>query len=110
MKKIISLCLVVIMTMSLSIVTLAEEPVVPADRVSALSSKTSEVSPKIIYNYEKTVVKFYLSYSAVQESISYREYNENYMSWFSGTLYLRRVVQVTGGWNATYSGTLTGTL
>lgn len=108
MKKIISLCFVMVMMMSLSMVTLAAEPNVLSEKVDTLPLVQEDVSPCIVHSYDKTVVQFYTSYSDIPEMISYKEYNDKYAAWFSGYLYLQNTTRTTTGWNATFSGELIG--
>ena len=59
-------------------------------------------------NYKKTITKVYKSRSSIPDSINYSEYNNSLKGTFSGRLYLKSIKKTASGWQATFSGTLTG--
>lgn len=75
---------------------------------SVLTTTSESATPWIVHTYTKTVKKTYSKQSSIPESISYKEYNDSLGAWFSGTLYLKSTKKTTSGWQATFSGTLSG--
>ena len=63
---------------------------------------------RIVHNYKKTITKVYKSRSSIPDSINYSEYNNSLKGTFSGRLYLKSIKKTASGWQATFSGTLTG--
>lgn len=115
MKKTVKAIITLIFALSISTQpVLAAEPSALDTTTSTVSLATSEdydVSPCIVHTYSKTVEKNYVSFDQIEQSIPYSEYNSNYSSWFSGTLYLQNTYKSNSGyWVATYTGSLVGLL
>lgn len=71
------------------------------------STKTI-ITPYAWLSYPKTTKAFNPVYNQFALTIPYSEYSNLFEGTFSGTLSLVSVVKVSGGWEATYSGTLYG--
>ena len=97
---IISICSVPVSTFASSAGNTAEEIITPGP----------DNPERIIYSYEKSVTVFYPSLASIPSTYAYREYNEEYMAWFSGTLTFTKAVTAPGGYLATFKGQLVGTL
>lgn len=107
MKKTLSLVLILSMLICSSFSVFAAETTT-GESPSVLTTTSESATPWIVHTYTKTVKKAYSKQSSIPESISYKEYNDSLGAWFSGTLYLKSTKKTTSGWQATFSGTLSG--
>lgn len=109
MKKTLSLILILSMLLCSNLSVFAMETTSTTSSTYNMYNNDGESSgARIVHNYKKTITKVYQSRSSIPDSISYSEYNNSLKSTFSGRLYLKSIKKTASGWQATFSGTLTG--
>lgn len=109
MKKLISILLLTTMLLTLNTVTAFAAESGSGDRETVQAD--AEVTPRIIFSYDKVVCQKYAHYENIPDHISYSEYSDEWHGYFSGTLWLDHIVETADHyWYAWYQGTLTGTI
>ena len=109
MKKLISILLLTIMLLTMNTVTAfaAESGSGNGETIQA----DAEVTPRIIFSYDKVVRRQYAFFDSIPSHISYSEYSDEWHGYFSGTLWLDHVIERADHyWFAWFQGTLTGTI
>ena len=65
---------------------------------------------RIVVSYQKTVIKHYNNTDSIPTTIYYTEFSNEYKTTCSGTLSLISVVPAGTSYQATYRGTMRGTI
>lgn len=101
MKKIIAVILSMTLLFSMSSLTFAAENG---------NEIIKEGVARITISYQKTVIKHYSNPDSIPTTIYYTEFSNEYKTTCSGTLSLISVVPASGSYQATYRGTMRGTI
>ena len=108
MKKTLSLILILSMFLCSNLSVFAMETTSTTSSTCNIYNDVESSGARIVHNYKKTITKVYKSRSSIPDSINYSEYNNSLKGTFSGRLYLKSIKKTGSGWQATFSGTLTG--
>ena len=108
MKKTLSLILILSMFLCSNLSVFAMETTSTTSSTCNIYNDVESSGARIVHNYKKTITKVYKSRSSIPDSINYSEYNNSLKGTFSGRLYLKSIKKTASGWQATFSGTLTG--
>ena len=110
MKKVLTALMILVLSIGLSGITAY------ADSTTDATAKTqfdNAVQTRIVHSYAKSVDRYYdrsIPFTNLPASIDYSEFNEEYHTTFSGTLFVDSIVTHGYFWKVTYKGTLVGLL